>query len=55
MVFTSPAIFKSFFIFKGKLPKILPSGLVTSISEVAAMLRFMVRPNVILKSEFANM
>ena len=41
IVFTSPARVKSFFTFKGKLPKMLLSYLFTSISVVAAILPVM--------------
>ena len=51
-VFPSPARVKSFSTFKVKLPKMLLSGLFTSISVVAEMLPVMQRPNTILNSEF---
>ena len=54
IVFTSPVRVKSFFTFKDKLPKMLLSGLLTSISVVAAMPSIMEKPNAILKSEFGN-
>ena len=54
IVFTSPVRVKGFFIFKDKLPKILFTGLVQSITVVATMLPIMLRPNAILKSEFVN-
>ena len=54
IVFTSPVRVKGFFIFKDKLPKILFTGLVQSITVVATILPIMLRPNAILKSEFVN-
>ena len=54
IVFTSPVRVKSFFTFKDKLPKMLLSGLFTSISVVAAMPPIVERSNAILKSEFGN-
>ena len=55
IVFTSPDRFKSYITFQDKLPKMYFQDLFTSISVVAAMLPLIVRPNVILKSEFVNM
>ena len=54
IVFTWPIRVKSFFTFKDKLPKMLLSGVFTSVNVVAAMLPIMERPNAILKSEFGN-
>ena len=54
IVFMSPVQVTSFLTFKYKLPKMLLSGLVTSVSVVAAMILIMERPNAILKSEFVS-
>ena len=53
-IFKSPVRVKAFFTFKGKLPKMLLSGLVYKYNCGGAMLTIMVRQNTILESEFVN-
>ena len=54
MVFTSPVRVKNVFTFKDKLPKALLSGLVYSHKCGGWNATYMLRPNIILKSEFKN-
>ena len=54
MVFTSPVIVKTFFTFKDKLPKVLLSGLAYKHKCGGWNATYMLRPNIILKSEFKN-